>query len=87
MPTPEIIERVRKVHAELGETQPTPMTRAEIEVLRQHVELVVKQPDHKAHYTSLKDRIELAATGFQLDHPKLFGLLNGLAVELAAAGL
>ncbi|MDB4953172.1 MAG: hypothetical protein JWO36_741 [Myxococcales bacterium] len=86
MPKPELIERVRQVQTELGKTQPTPATRDEIERMRQTIELAVKQPEH-ANLRSLHERIERVASGFEAAHPKLATLLNGLATELAAAGL
>lgn len=87
MPTPEIIQKVRELHAELGETRPTPLTQAEIDRMKQAVELVIREPDHMPHYKSLNDRILFAVVGFQIDHPKLFDLMTGVAASLSNAGI
>lgn len=83
MPTPEIIERVRSFRDELGENQPDPRR----DELRQHVDRVLAQPDHKPHYKTLSDRLLFHATGFQIDHPQLSASMQALADTLSKVGL
>ena len=71
MPTPEIIERVRQLDAELAETQPNPATAPGIETLRMQVKTVMLEPEHLPHYKSLGDKLLFHYVGFQIDHPQL----------------
>ncbi len=87
MPTPAIIERMRELHTELGETQPTPATAEELARIKQQVDTVMLQPDHAPHYKGLSDRLLFAYVGFQIDHPKLAGLMQGVATSLSNAGI
>ncbi len=87
MPTPEIIERVRKLDAELSETQPNPATAPGIEALRLQVKTVMLEPEHLPHYKSLNDKLLFHYMGFRIDHPKLAAAMEGVTASLAAAGL
>ena len=87
MPTPAIIERVRELHAELGETQPNPATQADLEALTRQLETVLVEPTSVPHYAGLRDKLLFAYVGFEVHHPKLAGLVQGVATQLAAAGL
>jgi hypothetical protein len=78
MPDPEIIKRVKEVHAEL-KTQPDP---AKQDVARQ-LETVMLEPDQKAHYGSLADRL----LALEVDHPRLATSIQQLVELLTSAGL
>ncbi len=87
MPTPEIIERVRKFNDDLGEVQPdSPHAPAAAE-LRQHVSSVIAEPEHTPHYRSLSDKLLFHYTGFQIDHPKLAQTMQGIVDSLASVGI
>ncbi|GEM_PF-3569015 len=87
MPTPEIIERVRKLNEELGETQPDPAKAEHVAELRKQIDTVLAEPDHKPHYKSLSDRLQFHYVGFQIDHPKLATSMESLVNTLATVGL
>jgi hypothetical protein len=87
MPTPEVIARVRELHAELAETQPQTVAAAEVVSLRQAVDQVLLEPTVQEHYTSLNDKLLLAYTKIQIDHPKLAGAVQGVIASLSAAGI
>jgi len=87
MPTPEIIERVRKLNDELGETRPDSPHAPAIAELKQHVSTVIAEPDHKPHYKSLSDQLLFHYVGFQIDHPKLATSMESLVQTLATVGL
>ncbi len=87
MPVPGVIEKVRQLHAELGDTQPNPATQPELDSLKAAVATVMLEPDHAPHYTSLKDRLLFAYVGFEIDHPKLAEAMQQVMVALNAAGL
>jgi Domain of unknown function (DUF4404) len=87
MPTPEIIERVRKLHDELGETQPDPAKQPAVEDLKRELQTVMLEPEHKPHYKSLSDKLLFHYIGLSIDHPKLAQSMQGLVDSLAAAGL
>ncbi len=79
MPTPEIIQRVRELHAEL-KAQPDPAKQQD--VLRQ-LETVMLEPAHTPHYKSLSDKL----LALEVDHPKLAGSVQQLVELLTSAGL
>jgi hypothetical protein len=85
MPTPEVIARVRELHAELAESQPD--TPAEAVALRQAIDQVLLEPHVQEHYTSLNDKLQLAYVKFEIDHPKLAGAVQGVIASLSAAGI
>ncbi len=87
MPTPEIIERVRKLNDELGETQPDPSKAEQVAELRKQIDTVLAEPDHKPHYKSLSDKLLFHYVGFQIDHPKLATSMESLVNTLATVGL
>jgi hypothetical protein len=87
MPTPDIIERVRSLRDELGETQPDPALAPSVEELKAHADRVLAEPDHAPHYKSLSDRLLFHYVGFQIDHPKLAASMQSLVDSLATAGL
>ncbi len=87
MPTPEIIERVRKLQDELGETQPDPARAPDVDVLKQHVATVLAEPDHTPHYKSLSDKLLFHYIGFQIDHPELAASMESLVDTLAKFGI
>ena len=86
MPTPEIIERVRKLNDELGETQPDPAKAPDVDAIKKQVAVVLAEPDHKPHYKSLSDKLLFHYVGFQIDHPKLATSMESLVDSLAKAG-
>jgi len=87
MPTPEIIERVRKLQGELGETTPDPATAPDVEAIQKQIAAVLAEPEHAPHYKSLSDKLLFHYVGFQIDHPKLAQSMESLADSLAKAGL
>jgi hypothetical protein len=87
MPTPEIIERVRKLQDELGETTPDPATAPDVEAIQKQIAVVLAEPEHKPHYKSLSDKLLFHYIGFQIDHPQLASSMESLADSLAKAGL
>jgi hypothetical protein len=87
MPTPEIIERVRKLQDELGETTPDPARAPDVDAIKKQIAVVLAEPEHKPHYKSLSDKLLFHYIGFQIDHPKLAQSMESLADSLAKAGL
>ena len=87
MPTPEIIERVRKLQDELGETTPDPARAPDVDAIQKQIAVVLAEPEHKPHYKSLSDKLLFHYIGFQVDHPKLAQSMESLADSLAKAGL
>lgn len=77
MPTPEILQRVRSVHGEVGAVDPE---------LHKQLDAVLLDPN-KADYGGLRSRLLEAYTDLQAKHPKVAGALKGLIDELVAAGL
>ncbi|HEY1814046.1 MAG TPA: hypothetical protein VGL61_22240 [Kofleriaceae bacterium] len=74
----ELIQRVKAVHAELkAEGDP-----AKQDVARQ-LETVMLEPDQKAHYSSLADKL----LALEVDHPKLATSIQQLVELLTSAGL
>ena len=87
MPTPEVIARVRELHAELAETQPDAPMAADVVSLREAVDDALREPDREHHYTSLNDQLLLTYIKFELDHPKLAGTMQAVINALSAAGI
>jgi hypothetical protein len=87
MPTPEIIERVRKLQGELGETQPDPARAPDVDAIQKQIAVVLAEPEHKPHYKSLSDKLLFHYVGFQIDHPKLAASMESLVDSLAKVGL
>ncbi|HEY1546226.1 MAG TPA: hypothetical protein VGG28_00330 [Kofleriaceae bacterium] len=76
MPSNEILDRVRALHGELkADPAHGDATRA--------LETVMLEPDSKAHYKSLSDRL----LELEVDHPKLAASIQSLVDLLNAAGL
>jgi len=84
MPTPEIVERVRKLHSELGEIQPDPTRAPAVVELREHADAVIREPDHAPHYKSLGDKLLVHYVGFEQDHPTLAKAMESLANALSS---
>lgn len=82
MPTPEIIERVKQVHAQLGD-----VSGAKADALKQQLATVMLEPGEKAHYRTLAQRLREAYGGFLADHPKLAAQIETLANDLSNVGL
>jgi hypothetical protein len=78
MADPELIKRVKEVHGEL-KAQPDP---AKQDVARQ-LEVVMLEPDQKAHYGTLADKL----LALEVDHPKLAASIQQLVELLTSAGL
>jgi hypothetical protein len=87
MPTPDIIERVRKLHDELGETTPDPANAPAVAELKQQLTTVMLEPTVVPHYKSLGDKLLFHYIGFQIDHPKLAASMESLADSITKAGL
>jgi hypothetical protein len=87
MPTPPVIDKVRQLQAQLGETQPNPATGPELEKLRTAVDNVMLEPDHAPHYASLRERLRGAYAGFEHEHPELASSIQQVVNALTAAGL
>ena len=87
MPTPDIIERVKSLRDELGETQPDPALAPRVEELKAEADRVLAEPDHAPHYRSLSDKLLFHYTGFEIDHPKLAASMQSLVDTLGKAGL
>jgi len=87
MPTPDIIERVKSLRDELGETQPDPALAPHVEELKAEADRVLAEPDHTPHYRSLSDKLLFHYTGFQIDHPKLAASMQSLVDTLGKAGI
>jgi hypothetical protein len=87
MPTPEIIERVRKLQDELGEATPDPVRAPDVDAIQKQIAVVLAEPEHKPHYKSLSDKLLFHYIGFQIDHPKLAQSMESLVDSLAKAGL
>lgn len=88
MTTPAIIERVRELRAELEATQPDAPSAAppETDNLRRALDVVMLTPSD-GDYASLRDQLLLAYAGFQVENPRLAGVMQGLIAELSAAGI
>ena len=76
MANPEIIERVKQLHAELKDDPTTQ------DVTRQ-LGVVLLEPDHAPHYRSLSDKL----LALEVDHPALAGSIHRLVDLLSSAGL
>lgn len=87
MPTPDIIERVKSLRDELGETQPDAALAPRIEELKAQADRVLAEPDHEPHYKSLRDRLRFDYAGFETDHPKLAASMQSLVDTLGKVGL
>jgi Domain of unknown function (DUF4404) len=87
MPTPEIIERVRKLNDDLSATAPDPAKEVAIADIQKQLQTVLVEPAYKPHYKTLSDKLLFHYVGFQIDHPQLAGAMEGLANSLTAVGL
>jgi len=88
MPTPAIIERVRDLQGQLAETPDAPSELVrEVDNVKKALDVVMLDPYNAELYTSLRDRLLLAYIGFQIDHPKVAGAMQGLVEALNAAGI
>jgi len=76
MANPEIIERVKELHAELKD-DPTKQ-----DVAKQ-LEVVLLEPEHAPHYKKLSDKL----LALEVDHPRLAGSIQRLVNLLNSAGL
>lgn len=87
MPTPEVIERVRKLHGELASTPAETPAAAQVVALRSDLDEVMAAPQEKERYSALNERLREAAASLRAHHPRLAGAVQGLIDELVAAGL
>jgi hypothetical protein len=87
MPTPAIIERVKQVQAELGDTMPSPTAAPAVNTIKQALDTIMLDPTQVTHYKGLGDKLLFHYVGFQIDHPKLAKSMEDLANSLAAAGI
>ena len=83
MPTPEVIEKVRQLHAELEEQPDAP----DLESLRKQIDTVLVEPFHAPHYHGLRDKLLFAYVGFEIDHPKIASTMQSVINSLTVAGL
>ena len=84
MPTPEIIERVRQLRAQLAETPPgTP----EAEHIASQIDSVLVDPAHTPRYEGLSDRLRSASASIENRHPQLAASMNAVINALSAAGI
>ena len=84
MPTPEIIERVRQLRTQLGETQPAD---PETSQLVHEIDSVLADPAHAPRYDGLGERLRSASTGVEVRHPQLAASVQAVINALSAAGV
>ena len=87
MPTPQIIERVRSLHGELGTPDPAAPLPGDLDALRQQLDIVMLAPAESERYSLLGDKLRAVAAKLETNHPRLAGAVQGLIDELVAAGL
>jgi hypothetical protein len=84
MPTPDVIEKVRQLRAELATARPAS---PEAEHLTKQLDTVLVEPDHAPHYAGLGDRLRSAAAGLEAEHPQLAAAMTTVVNALNAAGV
>jgi hypothetical protein len=84
MPTPEVIANVRQLRAKLKETPPDT---AEAANLARHIDTLLAEPTHAAHYEGLRARLVLASADLERRHPQLAASMNAVINALTTAGV
>jgi hypothetical protein len=84
MPTPEVIEKVRQLRAELAATGPSG---PEADRIAKQIDAVLGEPAHAPHYEGLGDRLRTAVAGLEIDHPQVAAAMTSVLNALNAAGL
>lgn len=82
MPTPEIVERMRQLRAQLTEIQ-----LPEADPVASHIDSVLADPAHAPHYEGLSDRLRSASASIESRHPQLAASMNTVINALTATGL
>jgi hypothetical protein len=84
MPTPDVIEKVRQLRAELATARPSS---PEAEHLAKQIDAVLIEPDHAPYYVGLGERLRAAATELEREHPQLAATMTTVLNALNAAGV
>ena len=81
MPRPEIVERVKKLQADLGEIQPHPAWAKSVVELREHLDAAMND---EAQYQSLGDKLRLHVIELEEEHPAVAKAMESLAAALSS---
>ena len=84
MPSPEVIEKVRQLRAELASARPAS---PEAERLAQQIDALLADPEQAQHYEGLGERLRSAAAGLEAEHPQLAAAMTTVLNALSAAGV
>jgi hypothetical protein len=82
MPTPDVIEKVRQLRAELA-TAASP----EAAHITQQLDTVLVEPNHAPHYAGLGERLRTAAAGLEAEYPQLAAAMMTVVNALNATGV
>lgn len=84
MPTPDVIDKVRQLRAELATA---PSASPEAERITQQLDSVLIEPGHAPHYAGLGERLRAAAAGLEAEHPQLAAAMMTVVNALSATGV
>ncbi|HEX4421273.1 MAG TPA: DUF4404 family protein [Kofleriaceae bacterium] len=84
MPTPEVIEKVRHLRAELAKTRPDTVEAANV---AKHINRVLVNPGQAPPYEGLRDRLLSATADLESHHPQLANSMKAVINALSAAGV
>ena len=84
MPTPEVIEKVRQLRAQLVEARPEG---SEAEHVASHIDSVLADPGDPPSYAGLSERLRSASASIEARHPQLAASMNAVINALSAAGV
>lgn len=84
MPTPEVLDQVRQLRAQLVAARPDS---PEATHLAQQIDALLAEPAHAPHYAGLGERLRAAATSLEAAHPDLAAAMTRVVDALSAAGI
>lgn len=84
MPTPEIIENIRRLRTEVAEVEPAA---PEVAHIATAIDAVLVEPSHAPHYQGLRDRLRAVSGNIESRHPELAASMNAVMNALSAAGI
>jgi hypothetical protein len=84
MLTPEVVQKLVALRAELATAHPDPTV---IAALQNQLDAAIAEPTHAPHVAGLSEKLRAAAVAFEVTHPQLVGSLEAVIISLGNAGI
>lgn len=83
----EILETLEQLRAQIAAMDADGASKARLQSLVQGLEQKLRAPTDKDHHLHLIEEVKEAISYFEVEHPRLTGILNDLMMALSSMGI